>query len=50
MPCFMILGGYSNVICIPVEEKKLNWDLSRPKATFLSEKNRANFTEENNII
>ena len=38
----MILGGYSNVINIPVEERKDNLSiehlLSRPKATFLSEK------------
>ena len=47
MSSFMILGGYSIVISIPVEEKKFNWDLehllSRPKATFLSKKNLAYF-------
>ena len=55
MSSFMILGGYSIVISIPVEEKNINWDLSiehlpsRPKATFLSKKNLANFTEQDNI-
>ena len=42
MPSLMILGGYSSVFNIPVEEIKNNLSiehlLSRPKATFLSEK------------